>query len=261
MNWAERRRFIILLIASAVVVAFLTVVLIATFYKAPSCGDGVQNQNEAGVDCGGACTYLCIADQQPPTVLYTQVLTSGDGRTDVIASVVNKNADAAAKLVPYTLTLYGTDLVLISQTRGVIDLPPGATVPVYLPNIATGNQIVATAFLSIEPTAPAWYRLASDPRILPTVASSKLGGSTSSPRIEATFVNPSVTPLINVRAVVLVRGEGGTVIAASSTIVPTIPALGQASAIFTWNHPFSGTSLSIEVVPSVPLPDRQTGLP
>ncbi len=254
MNWAERRRFIILLIAGAIIVAIVAVTLTATFYKAPSCRDNVQNQGEAGVDCGGSCAYLCTALEQPPTVLYTKVVESAGGRTNIIASVVNKNADAAAKQVPYTLTLYGADLVLISQTRGIVDLPPGATVPVYVPNIATGNQIVASAFLSIESTAPAWYRLASDPRVLPIVANSKLSGSTSSPRVEATLVNPSVTSLVNVRAVVLVRGEGGAIIAASSTIVPAIPASGQASAIFTWNHPFPSIPLSIEVVPSVPLP-------
>ncbi len=261
MNWAERRRFVVLLIVGAIVVAFIAIVLIATLYKAPSCSDGVQNQSEEGIDCGGPCAYLCTALEQPPTVLYTQVLESSIGRTDIIASVENKNATAAAKQVPYTLTLYGADLVLISQTRGVIDLPPGATVPVYVPNIATGNQIAASAFLAIEPTAPAWYRLATDPRVLPTVTSSKLGGSIAAPRVEATLVNPSVIALTNVRAVVLVRGASGTIIAASSTIVPYVPALGQAAVIFTWNRPFVDVPLSIEVVPSVPLPDRQAGLP
>lgn len=254
MNWAERRRLIIFLIICAVFVALVSVILIATLYKAPSCRDNVQNQDEAGIDCGGPCAFLCVADEQPPTVLYTKVVESIDGRTDVIASVENKNADAAAKAVPYTLTLYGADLVLMSQTRGVVDLPPGATVPVYMPNIATGKQVATSAFLSIEPTAPSWYRLASDPRVLPTVANNMLGGSASAPRIEAILVNPSAVVLTDVRAIVLVRGKGGTIIAASSTIVPTMPSGGQVLATFTWGHPFAGVPLSIEVIPSVPLP-------
>ena len=254
MNWAERRRFIVLLIVGAVVAAFVAVVSIATLYKAPSCNDRVQNQNEADIDCGGPCPYLCTSQEQPPTVLYTKALTTGSGRTDVIASVENKNFDAAAKQVPYLLTLYGADLVLIAQARGTVDLPPGATVPIYMPGVATGNRTVASAFLAIDPAAPLWYHLASDPRVLPTVVNSTFGGTTASPRVKATLANPGVTALSNMPATVLVFGGGGTVIAASSTIVPLIPAAGQATAVFTWNQPFPSTPLSITIVPTVPLP-------
>jgi hypothetical protein len=51
---------------------------------------------------------------------------------------------------------------------------------------------------------------------------------------------------------VLVKDEQGSIIAASQTIVPVIPALGQATAIFTWNNPFTATSSQIDVVPIIP---------
>src|SRR3989344_7202851 len=95
MSWAARRRFIILLIIGAVVVAFLTTVGIATFYDAPSCTDSKQNQDETGIDCGGSCSRICTAEAQPPTVLFTKAIQNGEGRVDVIAEIENKNADAA----------------------------------------------------------------------------------------------------------------------------------------------------------------------
>src|SRR3989344_1263580 len=97
MSWAARRRFFILLIVGAVAVAFLTTIGIAIFYNAPSCTDNKQNQDEAGVDCGGACSYLCIEQQLPPTVLFTKAIKNGDGRVDVVALIENKNSSAAAK--------------------------------------------------------------------------------------------------------------------------------------------------------------------
>ncbi len=254
MSWAARRRFFILLILGAVVVAFLAIISIATFYKAPSCSDGVQNQGETGIDCGGPCPYLCTAQEQPPTVLFTKALPNGAGRTDIIALVENKNADAAAQNIPYHLMLYGADQTLLGDIPGTLDLPPGATVPLYIPNVASGKQTVTNAFLEITASAPNWFLMASDPRIIPTVSNTTLGGSGTAPRIEATLTNRSVSVLTNVHAVVLVRGAGGNVIAASATVVPSIPAQGQATVLFTWNSAFPGVPLSIEVIPIVPLP-------
>ena len=253
MSWAARRRFIIALIVGAVVVAFLATLSIATLYKAPSCTDGVQNQDETGVDCGGACSYLCIEQQHPPTVLFTKAIQNGTGRTDIIASVENKNVAVAAKNVPYSITLYGADQSLIQRVTGTLDLPPSVSVPIFVPDIPSGKQVVANAFLDIDASAPQWFSLPVDPRIMPTVSNTKHSGPSDAPRIEAVLSNPSITTLTNVKAIVLVRNDRGDVIAASSTIVPIIPAQGRATATFTWNGAFSSASASVEVVPIIPL--------
>lgn len=248
-----------MLIITAIIAAFTAFVLVSTFYKAPSCTDGVQNQNEAGVDCGGPCRYLCTAQVQPPTVLFSKAIQNSQGRTDVVASIENKNATAAAKDVPYRITLYGAGQSLIQQVTGTLDLPPFSTVSVYLPGIAAGKQKVVNTFLDIEATAPQWFTMANDPRIVPTVSNTTLLGTPSAPRIDAVLTNPSIRVLANVRVVVLVRSASGDVMAASETIVPTIPAQGRAIATFTWNNAFASTPTSVEAVPIIPLPAR--GLP
>ena len=125
MSWAARRKLLITLIVGAVIVAFITVVLIATLAQTPSCTDGVQNQGEAGIDCGGPCPYLCTAQEQPPTILFTTALTNAAGRTDIVASIENKNVSAAAKSIPYTVTLYGAKQLILQTVSGMLDLPPG----------------------------------------------------------------------------------------------------------------------------------------
>ncbi|HEY4501171.1 MAG TPA: hypothetical protein VJI70_02810 [Candidatus Paceibacterota bacterium] len=254
MSWAARRRFFILLIIGAVFVAFLTVLFISAFYEAPTCTDGAKNQDEAGIDCGGSCTYLCTEKAHLPTVLFTKALQYNSGRTDVIAMVENKNAAAAAKNVPYTITLYGSEQSLIQRITGSFDLPPGARIPVFVPGILSGKQGVVNAFLDITFSSPQWFSMQTDPRIVPTVSTVKQWGTASAPRIEAILMNPSVITLTNVRAIILVRNGKGDVIAASSTILPAIPAQGQATAMFAWNYAFSDVPASIEVVPIIPLP-------
>lgn len=253
MSWAARRRFVILLIVSAIIVAFLSTVLIATLSKTPSCTDGVQNQDEAGTDCGGSCAYLCTALEQPPTVLYTKALSYGGGRTDVIASIENKNANAAAKNVPYRITLFGAGQALIQEITGMIDLPPGTTVPVYVPQIVSDKQEVIGAFLSVAAASPRWFSMATNQRIVPLVENTGQGGTADAPRIQATLVNPTVTSFSDVRTIIIVRNKSGDVIAASQTVVPLIPAQGQAVATFTWNKAFPETPAAIEVVPIIPL--------
>lgn len=254
MSWAARRRFLILLVLGAIAAVFFVLLSIATFYKTPSCTDGTQNQDEEGVDCGGSCPYLCAAALQPPTVLFTKALTNSVGRTDVIASIENKNASAGAKSVPYRITLYGTDQTLIQTVSGMLDLPPGATQPVYASGVASGRQVVAGAFLSIDASAPQWFSMTADPRIIPSVLDAKQTGIASAPRVEAILANSSTASLSNVPVVVMVYDVRGSVVAASRTLVSTIPAQGRATAVFTWNDAFPDTVASIKVVPIVPLP-------
>ncbi|MCX6787541.1 MAG: hypothetical protein NT108_00015 [Candidatus Kaiserbacteria bacterium] len=254
MSWAARRRFLILLIVGACLTAFLLTIAIATFHKTPSCTDNTQNQDEEGIDCGGSCPYLCSAQKQPPTVLFTKALTNSSGRTDVVAAIENKNAFAAAKNVPYRITLYGAKQSLIQEVTGTVDLLPSATALVYVPGVASGKQVVVGAFLSIASSSPQWFLMTTDPRIVPNVSNTQQGGTPDAPRIEAVLSNSSVITLHTVPVIVMVRDTRGEVIAASKTLVSTIPAQGQATAIVTWNSAFTSTPASIEVVPIIPLP-------
>lgn len=253
MNWAARRRFIILLIIGSVIAAFFATILIATFSKTPTCSDGIQNQDESGIDCGGGCAYLCTAEMQPPTVLFTKAIGNGVGRTDVIASIENKNAAAAVKNVPYKITLYGTGQFLVQEVTGSFDLPPGATVPIYIPGIASGKQTGLQAFLTIDTSALKWYSFSAGARILPIVSNTNQSGTTDAPRIEAILSNPTALPFSNVPVIVVVHDKNNLVIAASKTIVSSIPAQGTAIATFTWNSAFPSAPAAIEVVPVIPL--------
>ncbi len=254
MSWALRRRLIVTIIVGALIVSFLAVVLISALYKAPSCTDGVQNQGEQGIDCGGPCAYLCTALMEPPTVLYTQAIGNGEGRIDVVATVENKNLSAAAKRVPYSIQLFNAKQQLVKNVQGYLDLPPGATVPVYIPGMSSGAANSLNAFLTVSSDAINWYTATRDPRIVPTISNVRAAGSTSAPRVAAVMTNPGLVVLANVRAVVLVRNDKGDVIAASQTVVASLPPGGTAPIVFTWGAAFSGVPASIEIDPIIPLP-------
>ena len=253
MSWASRRRFVIIGILGAIALAFFVIIFITVFYNAPSCTDRVQNQEESGVDCGGPCEFLCIGEQRPPTVLFTKVVSTRNGQTDVVALVENVNVGIAAKNVPFTLTLYGTKQVFIQEVTGTFDLPPLTTVPIYVRGIPSGKQENVHAFLSIDPLAPQWFSMPADARAKAVVSNTTLGGTESSPRIDAVLTNASVSALSDVQVIVIIHDTQGEVIAASQTIVPDIPAQGKATATFTWNSAFVRVPAAIEDVPITPL--------
>jgi hypothetical protein len=253
MSWAGRRRLIILLIIGGVVVALLAIVLSSVLYKAPSCFDGIQNEGETGIDCGGPCAP-CASQEEAPTVLFTKAVSNGQGRIDVVAEIENKNGNAAAQNVSYTITLYGTGQTLIGQASGTVDLPPSATVPIFVPGLASGNPTISGAFLTLNSPSIDWISMSSNSLVVPTVSTPQLGGTVSAPSITASLMNASPLPMTNIRAIVLVHDSSGDVIAASATVVPRVPAQGSATAFFNWNGPFVGTPALIEVIPVIPLP-------
>lgn len=254
MSWATRRRLLILSIVGAICVAFFSVVFVTVFYKTPSCTDSMRNQDESGIDCGGSCAYLCTEEVRPLVVLFTKAVSSGDDRTDVVALIENKNATAAARNVPYSITLYGERQSLIQRIEGVLDVPPRSTMPLYIPGILSGKQKVANVFLDIDPASSRWFSMIDDRRIMPIVSNTVLNDESEMPRIESVLLNSSTAVLSNTKTIVLVHGQNGNVIAASQTVVPVIPAQGQATAVFTWNSAFPEKPTSIEVVPIIPLP-------
>ena len=254
MSWAARRRFIILLTVGAAVATLVAIFGFTVFYHTPTCTDGTENQGEQGVDCGGPCPYLCTALEQAPTVLFTQPIENGNGRTDIVAMVRNNNLTAGAKNVPYRVALYDDQHLLLAQVGGTLDLPPGAAEPVYIPGVSVGKQKAANAFLSVDASAIRWFSLPADPRIMPTVSGTTVSGTTSTPRVVTTLGDPSATPLRGVRAFVFVYDRSENVIAASQTILPLIPSQGQAVATFTWSVPFPVAPASVQVIPIIPLP-------
>jgi hypothetical protein len=252
MSWAARRRFIISFIVGALIVALLAVVLISVLYQTPSCVDGVQNQAETGVDCGGPCQSLCLAEQQLPTVLFTKAVKNGEGRVDAVAEIENKNFSATAKNVLYRITFYGADQILLREVAGTIDLPPSTIVPVFVPGVSSGNQAVAGAFLNVASSSLHWFSASADTRVAPIVSMPKLGGTASAPRVEAVLANKNLSAFTNVRVIVFVYDPSGEIIAASSTVVPTIPAGGTAPVLFTWNGPFTSVPARIKITPIIP---------
>jgi len=261
MDWAHRRRTIVWVIIAAVILAALAILAFAIFYKTPSCIDHTQNQGEAGIDCGGPCSTVCTAATavtpgtevaKPATVRFVHTL-SQSGRIDVIAYIDNPNRDAYSTAAHMTLDLYTSDNEDL-RTHVSLDIPAGKSAPVFIPGVASGNVQIRQAFLAFDSGYPVWTKQAQQVTGVPTTAGITIENGDTRPRVTATLQNTTALPLTNVSVVATVFDASGTAIAASRTLVQTLPGQGTAPLVFTWNEPFSAPAARVELVPISSVP-------
>jgi len=251
MSWAARRKFIIIASIVGVIVAVLAVTVIAIVYETPTCTDGKQNADERGIDCGGACLYQCLADVERPTVRFVRPISPQPGRYDVIAYIDNRNPSLAARGVRVSVELFDMDRISVGTKEATVDIPAGATVPVYIPEAYRGNAVVAQAFLTIDEGSMRFYE--PPVRHTPPVVSAIETEHSGEPRIRAVLDNPTAYPIFDIRPIATVFDREGNAVAASQTYLPQLGAQGEAQIIFAWNRAFSEAPARVEVLPVIPL--------
>ncbi len=109
----------------------------------PSCSDGIQNQRETGIDCGGPCA-ACQRGPGPEQLLTVgdvQIFRSAAGPAVLLAQVENPNLDYAATSFDYHFTLLGP------SGETLLTLP--GTAAIYA---SEERYVLATA--SVAPTGP-----------------------------------------------------------------------------------------------------------
>ena len=251
MTWADRRKFLIIASIAAVLILILSATVIAFVYETPTCTDGKQNADETGVDCGGACTYQCLQEVSKPTVRFVRPISPQPGRYDVIAYIDNRNPTLAAADVRVSVELFDINRVSLGTKEATIDIPAGATVPLYIPEAYRGNTVVAQAFLTIDESSMRFYA-PSEKHIVP-LATNVETQNADNPRIRAVLENPSAYPLYDIKPIATVFDIDGNAVAASQTYLPQLGAQAEATVLFTWNQAFTNAPARIEVLPVLPL--------
>ena len=238
MSWSARRKiivFLIVLIALGIVVGLPA---FFAFYKAPTCFDGVQNQGEEGIDCGGPCSKLCQVGFAPPVELWATSSQVVSGVYNLLAYAANPNTGVYAPNISYDFKLYDSSGILISERAGSTDIPGETNFAVFEPSVTTGNRVPYRTFFEFT-SAPLWT-VSPAASGLSVTASDFVTASTSS-RVDASVLNSSLNSESSVYVTAILYGTDGNAIAFSKTVIPNIAALGTASVSFTWPFPITTT--------------------
>lgn len=251
MSWSSRRK-------TAYISFFLLISFIVAgaifyfgFYEKPTCFDGKQNGDEAGIDCGGSCQLLCSTQIAEPVVLWSRAFMITEGVYNVIAYVENPNADSGIPSVSYTFKLFDDRNILIAERKNITFISPNGISPIFEGGIMTGERIPARTFFELGKSRE--WNNAEDLRSSLTITNKVLSNPDSLPRIDATISNSSVDEFADVEVVATVFDVNDNAIASSKTFVNLLPKRSSQSIVFTWPQPFPQVMARIEIIPRIPL--------
>ena len=235
LSWSGRRQLLYYGVGLVVLLALAWGGYQYFFTAPPSCFDGVQNQNERGVDCGGPCSLVCTGDARPLVVLWARPFevvppsaTSGQtGSYTAAAYVQSGNLSSGAKSVPYSFQLFDSENSLVVERDGVIDIPPTEIVPIVETGINTGTRTATRALFAFG-AVPVWHSV-SVPMLHITNQVLASDGS----RLSATLTNDTLLPVQGVTVDAVLFDASSTALAASKSVVD-VPQKGTQNVIFTW---------------------------
>lgn len=133
--WALRRRLVYSFLGFLVLSSLVFFFSYTAFYKAPTCSDGIQNGEEAGVDCGGVCSLLCSSDVIAVETVWANYFKNDNGTYDVAVLLQNKNSGSAPKALKVTVLLKSTKGEILFQKDIDTHVPIAAEFPVIMQNI------------------------------------------------------------------------------------------------------------------------------
>lgn len=227
LTWGARRQILYYSVGSVIAVIVLWWGYNTFFVKAPSCSDGIQNQDERGVDCGGVCSLVCAADAKPLTVLWSRAFLTAPSVYTAAAYINNTNVTAGARSVRYSFQLFDDQNSLVVERDGIIDIPPVKVVPIVETGIYVGKRTVSRALFAFADT-PVW-RTAQVPAL--RIVNQELAQDGSS--LTATVVNDMLNDVKKVTVTAVLFDAQGVARGASRSTI-TVPKKGSQLVTFTW---------------------------
>ena len=248
-SWSQKRQFLVIAGALIAAAAFFGVSVFIAWYRAPSCFDKKQNQDERGVDCSGSCALLCPHETIAPIVHFVRALPAGEAVWSAVAYVENKNPTAGALRASYVFKLYDADNLLAYERRGEAFIPPRSAFPVVEGGLRVGGRVPTRAtfeFLAL----PRFVTLGEQPRLVIRNRAFREEGGVS--RLDAELYNPALAAVADVEASALLYDNTGTVFAASETVIKEIAPQSAVALNFTWQRTFSAPPARSEIFYQVP---------
>ena len=245
-SWSQKRKttYALILITAIIVVVGIPAFLL--FYKAPSCFDGKQNGREKGVDCGGKCTRLCQSSFLAPSVAWSRIERVVPGTYNAVAYIINPNVEGEAKNVPYKMSLFDKNGMLIIEVLGDVTIPPHRNTLAFSSLINVSQSIPSKVVFEFT-SPPNWYKTPDTlSQLLVINKDYKEDDQNSS--LLVSLQNDSLKIMNNIAVYAVLYDKNSNAIGFSKTILDSISPKSTVIAPFTWNTNRQGEVVSIEVL-------------
>lgn len=219
----------------------LLALVIGGFYfrylkPAPSCFDGVQNQNEEGVDCGGPCIACFLRTIKPLTLADRILVLHPDAsHASFLTQISNPNFDYAAKSFSYSFELLDAKGGVVQTFSGNSFIYGGEVKYILVPNLPlpSAKYVDVDLKTSGENWVPA-SEFAGPPQF--NTAGAQTNISPDKVTVDGNIIDMDAAAFSRVTVVAIFRGTRNEVAGASQTEVKNLtPSVPQPFSVI---HPF-----------------------
>lgn len=238
MDWSQKRKIFYALGFTAIIILLAAYPVYKLTYKAPTCFDGSQNGGETGVDCGGGCALICIADAKPPHAVWAKAFQI-NGVYDVAAYIENMNANAGIKSARYTIRILGSEGKVLAEKVGTMEIAPAGRALIFETGVAVSGVPDRVEVSFDSKNLATWTKATTAPS--PVVTKNQtLKNVDTKPRFDAVIVNTDpVNEVANLSLSAIVYDSLRRPVAVSKTYVDFIPKGGEQDIFFTWPSRFT----------------------
>ena len=250
MTWAFKRQISYLVILLVVFSFFGFLIISPRLNKAPTCTDGKQNGDEAGVDCGGSCAVACVYQEDKVAVLWARSFLVVPGRYNAVAYLENHNKNTAVSKVSYKFRFADKNNVYIGKREGTTFVPPAGKFAVFEPAINLGNSL--PVYTTFEFTGvPLWVKVSEEKinQLKILVSDIKLQNEDTSPVLSATIKNGSLFTIPELSVVAILYDADRNALSASRTYFNELDGEESKEINFTWPLPIIGKVVAKEIIP------------
>jgi Mg-chelatase subunit ChlD len=220
-------------------------------YEAPTCFDKVQNGEERGIDCGGACARMCTADITAPVALWAESFRITEGQYNAVAYVENRNREFGTQELSYTFKLYDERGAFIAERTGKTVLPPDGVYPIFEGRISAEGRIPSRTIIEFGKDS-IWLR-GDVGRDQFELERRELENADNKPRLNAEIRNTSLEEALDVEVVATIFDSSRNPLTASRTFIPIFAGRSTENIFFTWPEPIAKTLKSCEIPTDVML--------
>lgn len=253
MDWATRRKTTIIGVFTIIVVVIISIFVYNNFLKnEATCFDKKQNQNERGIDCGGVCSLMCVADIKPILPLWVRPIKIVGDVYSVVAYIENQNQGSGVESVSYEIRLYDDkNLLATNPIVGTTFLEPNDRTAIFETGIKVNERIPKTAFITFS--QPLVFTKVSEKydRQNLIVENDLFEDLNTTPKLSANIRNTTFSTFYNIPVVVIIYDINGNAIATSQTIIDQIGSEETVPIYFTWPEPLSGVPVRREIIPRI----------
>jgi hypothetical protein len=214
----------------------------------PSCFDGVQNQGEQGIDCGGLCAQVCAPVFSPIGFSSSSIFWNSSGRATFVAQATNPNVNGGAFDFKYVFSLRDASGTTVGSVPGDSFLYPGQTKYVVAVNQAVATSVVSAdcAVVGDVPWVPS-STIGNAPVLnLQNVATAQVASGTLA--TSGVVVNQDPVAVSDVLLVAFFKNSSGETVGISQTQINQIPAGGSAnfSVLYPLNSNIDSTKTEVD---------------